>query len=406
MKHHTEYQRMCESLIQAGIDMGEVKQKLKALAIETPSWGYGNSGTRFKVFAWPGAATTIQEKLHDAGIIHKLCGTAPSVALHIPWDKTEDWKALSEYAQAQGVTIGAINPNTFQEDCYKLGSVCHPSAEIRAKAVDHMIECCSIMKETGSQILSVWLADGTNYAGQDSIRGRKTRLRDALKEVYPHLPAGGRMLLEYKFYEPAFYQTDIPDWGTSFALCQALGPQAEVLVDTGHHAMGTNIAAIVANLLDEGRLGGFHFNSRQYGDDDLIVGSANPWELFLIFCELVDAGHEADNIALMIDQSHNIEPKLEAMLLSVLNCQTALAKALVVDRRHLAQRQAEGDVLGAHRILVEAFETDVRPLLQVAREEMGVPMDPIKELRSSGIQERLAQERGQASGSSGGYPGG
>jgi L-rhamnose isomerase/sugar isomerase len=383
-----------DDLSHQGISIEEVKGALKRQAIETPSWGYGNSGTRFRAFPWPGAARTIQEKIHDAGLVHRFSGIAPSVALHIPWDKTDDWPGMAQYAASQGVAIGAINPNLFQEEVYKLGSVCHPSAEVRAKASDHLVECCEIMGQTGSSILSVWLADGTNYAGQDSIRARKARMKEALASAYRALPSGGRMLLEYKFYEPAFYHTDIADWGTSLVLCQSLGPQAEVLVDTGHHAMATNIAYVVAQLLDEGRLGGFHFNSRRYGDDDLIVGAADPFELFAIFCELTEIPEQAKDVAYMIDQSHNIEAKLEAMLLSVLNCQTALAKALIVDRPLLAAMQVDCDVLGAQQVLARAFETDVRPLLAVVREEMGVPLDPLAELRSSGIAQKLAEERG------------
>lgn len=382
-----------DSLTAKGIDVEGVISSLQKQHIETPSWGYGNSGTRFRVFPNPASARNVHEKIDDAARIHKLSGIAPSVALHIPWDYVDDWSALRQYSVERGVKIGAINPNVFQDEVYMLGSLCHPSSDVRAKAVEHMIECCEIMRATGSDILSVWLADGTNYAGQDSIRGRKKNLLDTLQQTYKHLPEGSRMLLEYKFFEPAFYHTDIADWGTSFALCQRLGPKAAVLVDTGHHAPGTNIAYIVAQLLDEGRLGGFHFNARNYADDDLIVGSTNPFELFVIFTELVSAGSLADNVAYMIDQSHNIEPKLEAMLLSVLNCQTALAKALIVDYKSLAVAQAKGDVLGSHRILVDAFETDVRPLLAEVRTRMNVPIDPIRELRESGIEAKLAEER-------------
>nr|HMS56889.1 TIM barrel protein [Fimbriimonadaceae bacterium] len=264
---------------------------------------------------------------------------------------------------------------------------------VREKAIAHLIKCCEIMRATDSDILSVWLADGTNYAGQDDIRSRKNRLLDSLGTVYEHLPENSRMLVEYKFFEPAFYHTDIADWGTAFALCQRLGPNAEVLVDTGHHPQGTNIAYIVAQLLDERRLGGFHFNARQYADDDLIVGSTNPWELFVIFTELVGAGDLANNVAYMIDQSHNIEPKIEAMLQSVLNCQTAYAKALLVDRVALNKAQAECDVLGAHRVLMEAFETDVRPLLREVRSELGVPEDPITHLRSDTYVEQTVSMR-------------
>lgn len=370
-----------QTLVDQGIDLATVTAALQKQHIETPSWGYGLMGTRFKVFADPAAARNVQEKIADAALIHRLSGIAPSVALHIPWDKTDDWGGMRQFAESEGIKLGAINPNVFQDECYRLGSLCHPDAAVRQRAVDHMFECCEIMELAQSPILSVWLADGTNYAGQDNIRERKRRLVETLGQTYARLPKGSRMLIEYKFFEPAFYHTDIADWGTALTLCQKLGPQADVLVDTGHHPQGTNIAYVVAQLLDEGRLGGFHFNARQYADDDLIVGSTNPWELFVIFTELVSAGSLASNVAYMIDQSHCIEPKLEAMLQSVLNCQTALAKALVVDYTLLAQRQLEGDVLGAHRVLMSAFETDVRPLLRHVREQMGVPPDPIAELR-------------------------
>lgn len=399
------YAALADDLQRRGIDVDRVKAALKAQHIETPSWGYGNSGTRFKVFAQAGAARTIAEKIADAAFINRLTGIARSVALHIPWDKTNDWPGLRQYAGALGITLGAINPNVFQDDVYMLGSVCHPQPAVRQRAVAHMIECCDIMRATGSSILSVWLADGTNYAGQDSLRARRHRLHEGLAEVYRHLPAGGRMLLEYKFFEPAFYHTDLADWGMSYALCLKLGPQAEVLVDTGHHAPGTNVAHIVALLLDEGRLGGFHFNARQYADDDLIVGSTNPWELFVIFTELVGAGDTARHVAYMIDQSHNIEPKLEAMLLSILNCQTALAKALIVDYAALSAAQQAGDVLGSHQILVDAFQTDVRPLLRQVRREMDVPAEPMAALRADAYVAKVQAERGTGSSSSSGYPG-
>ena len=399
------YDSLAATLTRSGIDVAAVKEKLQAQAIETPSWGYGNSGTRFKVFPWPGAARNVYEKLDDAAYIHRLTGAAPTVALHIPWDRVDDWPALGQYAAERGIGIGAINPNVFQDEIYKLGSICHPSAEVRERAVAHMIECCGIMAATGSDLLSVWLADGTNYAGQDSMGGRKARLEAALAEVYSHLPAGGRMLLEYKFFEPGFYHTDLADWGIAYATALKLGPRAEVLVDTGHHALSTNIAHIVSYLLAEGRLGGFHFNSRRYADDDLIVGTTNPFELFEIFCELVSAGEAAADVAYMIDQSHNVEPKLEAMLVSVLNCQTAYAKALIVDYESLRARQAEGDVLGAHRVCVDAFETDVRPLLARIRREQGLPPDPLAAYRADDRTARVAAERGVAATGGGGYPG-
>jgi L-rhamnose isomerase/sugar isomerase len=397
------YEQLADDLTRRGIDVDAVKEKLKAQHIETPSWGYGNSGTRFKTFAWPGAANTVREKLADAAYVHRLTGIAPSVALHIPWDKTDDWTALKQYAEEKGIAIGAINPNLFQDDEYKLGSLCSPDAAAREDAIAHMVECCEVMEKTGSDILSVWLADGTNYAGQDDIRKRKRYLEAGLKESYKHLPAGSRMLVEYKFFEPGFYHTDLADWGTAYAMCLKLGPQAEVLVDMGHHAQGTNLAHIVAFLLDEGKLGGFHLNARKYADDDLIVGTENPFQLFTIYTELVGAGGRADDVAYMIDQSHNIEPKLEAMLQSVLNCQTACAKALIVNYDRLHAAQNGGDVLGAHRELVEAYETDVRPLLARVREEMGLHPDPIAAYRADDYAQRIAEERGTAA-AGGGYP--
>jgi L-rhamnose isomerase/sugar isomerase len=390
------YPQLAEQLAERGVNVENVLKHLSAQAIETPSWGYGNGGTRFQVFPWPGAARNIYEKLADAAYVNRLTGVAPSVAIHIPWDKTDDWAALAQYAADLGIRIGAVNPNLFQEQEYKLGSLCSPDAAAREDAIAHMIECCQIMEKVGSTILSVWLADGTNYAGQDSIRRRKHDLQYGLEETYKHLPANSRMLIEYKFFEPAFYHTDLSDWGTAYAMALKLGPQAEVLVDTGHHAQGTNIAHIVAFLLDERRLGGFHLNARKYADDDLIVGSENPFELFAIYTELVSAGDLASNVAYMIDQSHNIEPKLEAMIQSIINCQTAYAKSLIVPYDRLEQAQAAGDVLGSHRILVEAFETDVRPLLAKVREEKGISPDPIAAHRANDYPRKVAEDRGTA----------
>jgi L-rhamnose isomerase / sugar isomerase len=398
------YAPLVEQLAARGIDVDAVKKKLHTQAIETPSWGYGNSGTRFKVFNWPGAARNAHEKLADAAYVHRLTGIAPSVALHIPWDQTDDWPALKQYGENLGVKLGAINSNTFQDDQYKLGSLCSPDSSARENAIAHMIECCEIMEKTGSDILSVWLADGTNYAGQDSLRTRKHLLEYGLTEVYKNLPSNGRMLIEYKFFEPAFYHTDLSDWGMAYAMALKLGAQAEVLVDTGHHAQGTNIAHIVAFLLDEKRLGGFHFNARKYADDDLIVGTENPFELFTIYTELVNAVSLADRVAYMIDQSHNIEPKLEAMIQSVMNCQAAYAKALIVDYKTLAGAQSAGDVLGAHRLLLEAYDTDVRPLLAKVREEKGLNPDPIAAHRGSDYVKKITEDRGTASGSGAGYP--
>jgi L-rhamnose isomerase/sugar isomerase len=409
--HRAAYELLAESLQNQGIDVAAVKAALKQQRIETPSWGYANSGTRFKAFSWPGAATTTRQKLDDAAIVHQLTGVAPSVAIHIPWDKPEDgdYAAMCQYAESRGITIGAVNPNVFQDDAYKLGSLGNPDPAIGEMALDHILECCEIMPKVKSNDLSLWFADGTNYAGQDSLRGRKRRFEQGLKLVYQHLPAGGRMLIEYKFFEPAFYSTDLPDWGTSYAFCLKLGPQAQVLVDLGHHAQGVNIEQIVAFLLDEGRLGGFHFNNRKYADDDLIVGSANPYELFLIYTELAGAELSndeparatADNVAYMLDQCHNIEGKIAPVIYSVLNCQEAYAKALIVPRTRLAQAQSAGEVLEAHRILNDAYRTDVRPLLAQVREELGIAVDPIAAYNASGYEAKIREQRGTATASGG-----
>ncbi|TMC10932.1 MAG: L-rhamnose isomerase [Chloroflexi bacterium] len=386
--------------------------RIAALEVETPSWGYGDSGTRFKVFAQPGAARTIHEKLADAGMVHRLTGISPTVAIHVPWDRVDDWAALRDEATSHGVAIGAVNPNLFQDDDYRLGSLCHASPAIRAKATAHVLECIDIARQTGSTTISLWLPDGTNYPGQDDLRARRRRLLDALREVYAALPQGMRLLVEYKFFEPGFYHTDIADWGAALAICHELGPGAEVLVDTGHHAQGTNVAHIVAQLLDRGRLGGFHFNGRRYADDDLMVGSIDPFDLFLILDELVAAEDDPDleiaagarRVAYMLDQSHCIEPKVEATVQSLVNVQVAHAKALGVDRDRLSAAQAAGDVLEANRTLVDAFETDVRPLLAEARRRLGIDPDPVAALRRSGYAERVARERGTAAAGSG-YPG-
>jgi L-rhamnose isomerase/sugar isomerase len=392
--HSQAYALLTAQLAEKRLDIEAIKRSLKAQRIETPSWGYGDSGTRFAVFRWPGAARDVREKLADAAMVHRLTGICPSVALHIPWDAVDDWAELKAHAESLGIRIGAISPNLFQDEAYKLGSVCHYDPAVRRRAVQHILECVEIAKATGSRIISLWLADGTNYAGQDSLRGRKHRLLESLREVYAALPAGMRLLIEYKFFEPALYHTDLPDWGTAYALTLKLGPRAQVLVDTGHHPQGTNVEQIVAFLLDEGKLGGFHFNARKYADDDLIVGSVNPFELFLIYCELVAASEAVRDVACMIDQAHNIEPKLEAMVLSVVNVQTAYARALLVDREALSERQAAGDVLGAHRVVIDAFATDVRPLLAQVRTEMGLHPDPVIALEESGHEDRIARERG------------
>ncbi|MFD5711963.1 L-rhamnose isomerase [Streptomyces pharetrae] len=374
-------------------DVAAVKAALKTQAVETPSWAYGNSGTRFKVFAQTGVPRDPREKLDDAAKVHEFTGIAPTVALHIPWDKVDDYAALAEHAGERGLRLGAINSNTFQDDDYKLGSICHPDAAVRRKAVDHLLECVDIMDATGSADLKLWFADGTNYPGQDDIRARQDRLDEGLAEVYERLGEGQRMLLEYKFFEPAFYTTDVPDWGTAYAHCLKLGPKAQVVVDTGHHAPGTNIEFIVATLLREGKLGGFDFNSRFYADDDLMVGAADPFQLFRIMYEVVRGGGFTPDVAFMLDQCHNIEAKIPAIIRSVMNVQEATAKALLVDRDALAAAQRAGDVLEANAVLMDAYNTDVRPLLREVRSEMGLAEDPIAAYRASGWAERIAAER-------------
>jgi L-rhamnose isomerase/sugar isomerase len=389
-----------------GIDLEGVKNKLKTLKVETPSWGYGDSGTRFKVFKQVGIPRDPFEKLEDAAQVNRFTGLCPSVALHIPWDKVDDYQKLQDHATSLGLTIGAINPNLFQEDEYIFGSLCNAKASIRRKAVDHILECIDIARTLNSSIISLWLADGTNYPGQDSIRERKRRLQETLLEVYKALDPAMRLLIEYKFFEPAFYHTDLGDWGMSYNMALKLGEQAQVLVDTGHHAQGTNVEQIVAYLLDEQKLGGFHFNSRKYADDDLIVGAINPYELFLIFYQILEASADANpgirstaaNIAYMIDQSHCIEPKIPAMIRSVLNVQTQYAKALLINLDTVRAAQEAQDVLAAEQAVREAFECDVSPLLQVVREEMGVPADPMRAYLASGYGDAiLARGKGGAS---------
>jgi L-rhamnose isomerase/sugar isomerase len=376
-------------------DLTAVKDALKNHQIELPSWAFGNSGTRFKVFGQPGVPRTPYEKASDAAQVHAYTGVAPSMAVHIPWDKVDDYEALAVHAKNNGIRIGTVNSNVFQDDDYKLGSVCNPDPRVRKKALAHLLECVDIMDATGSADLKLWFADGTNYPGQDDISARQDRLAEALAAVYGRLGPGQRMLLEYKLFEPSFYTTDVPDWGTSLLHCQALGPKAMVVVDTGHHAPGVNIEFIVALLLKAGRLGGFDFNSRFYADDDLMVGAADPFQLFRITHEVVKAGAlaPAAGVAYMLDQCHNIEPKIPAQIRSVMNVQEATAKALLVDAGALGEAQRAGDVLGANAVLMDAYNTDVRPLLAGLREELGLAPDPVSAYLASGYGEKIVSER-------------
>ena len=373
----------------------EVRAAVRGLGVETASWAFANSGTRFKVFGQPGVPRDPFEKIADAAQVHRYTGAAPRVSLHIPWDLVDDFAALAAHARDLGVEIGAINSNVFQDDDYKLGSLANPDPAVRAKAVAHHLQCIDVLRATGSTDLKIWLADGLNYPGQDSLRDRQERLADSLAQIYAALDDDHRILLEYKFFEPAFYATDIPDWGTSLTHCLALGDRATVVLDTGHHAPGTNIEFIVMMLLRAGRLGAFDFNSRFYADDDLMVGAADPFQLFRILHEIVaqDAHRPESGVNFMLDQCHNIEPKIPAVIRSVLNVQEALAKALLVDAGALAKAQADGDVLGANAVLMDAYDTDVRPLLAELREEQGLDPDPLAAYRRSGYFERIAADR-------------
>lgn len=373
----------------------EIASQLENQAIELPSWAFGNSGTRFKVFAQPGVPRTPEEKIADAGQVHALTGLAPSVALHIPWDKVDDYAKLAEFAGEQGVALGTINSNTFQDDDYKFGSLAHVDDRVRNKAIQHMFECIDIMNETGSRDLKIWLADGTNYPGQGDLRGRQDRLADSLQQVYARIGEGQRLILEYKFFEPAFYATDVPDWGTSLVQCLALGDRAKVCLDTGHHAPGTNIEFIVMQLLRLGRLGSFDFNSRFYADDDLIVGAADPFQLFRILHEVVRGGGYGpdSDVAFMLDQCHNVEPKIPGQIRSVLNVQEMTARALLVDQVALDEAERAGDVLAANQILMDAFYTDVRAELAEWRAGRGLPADPMAAFAASGYQDQINADR-------------
>jgi L-rhamnose isomerase/sugar isomerase len=389
--HPAAYQSLHDQLTESGRDVDAVQRVLAAFEVETPSWGYGDSGTRFGVFPQPGRPRDVFERIDDAAEVHRLTGTAPAVALHFPWDRVDDLATLTAHLRERGLRAGAVNPNLFQDPGYKLGSLAHPDAAIRRRAVDHMLECVAIATTLGATAQSLWLADGTNYAGQDDLRARRRRLRECLTEVYAALPAEQELLVEYKFFEPAFYATDLADWGSAVLMCRDLGERARVLVDLGHHAQGTNVEQIVAFLADERRLGGFHFNNRKYADDDLIVGSVNPLELFLIFAELGEG--DAPLPRLTIDQSHNVEAKVEAMVLSIVNLQESYAKSLLIDRAALREAQAEGDVLRGHELLLDAYQTDVRPLCAKVRTDLGAAADPVAQLRASGYAERMARER-------------
>ena len=363
--------------------------------IEVPSWAFGNTGTRFRVFGQPGVPRDPFEKISDAAQVHKYSGLSPRVALHIPWDKVPSFQDLKSFAEDSGVSLGTINSNTFQDDEYKLGSLAHSDKSVRQRAIDHHLECIDIMGQTGSKDLKVWLADGTNYPGQDDMRTRQDNLAESLEKIYSELGENHRLVLEYKFFEPSFYHTDVPDWGTALMQVQNLGDNAVVCLDTGHHAQATNIEFIVMQLSRAQKLGSFDFNSRFYADDDLIVGAADPFQLFRIMYEVLRAGalEQESGVVFMLDQAHNLELKIPAQIRSVLNVQEATAKALLVDQDSLRQAQLSGDVLEAHDIFMDAYNTDVREQLASWRESRGLFADPVKSFRDSGYLEKVATER-------------
>ena len=373
----------------------ETLNLLKTQTIELPSWAFGNSGTRFRVFTTAGVPRDPYEKIDDVAQVNAFTGITPRVSLHIPWDKTDDYDALRRHAEDRGIRIGTINSNVFQDEDYKLGSLTNPDERVRAKAIAHHLECIDIMRATSAPALKIWLPDGTNYPGQDSIRERQDRLADSLSQIYAALDDDQLLVLEYKFFEPAFYHTDVPDWGTSLVHCLSLGERAKVVLDTGHHAPGTNIEFIVAQLVRLGRLGAFDFNSRFYADDDLIVGAADPYQLFRIMNEIIAAGALAPDsgVNFMLDQCHNLEEKIPGEIRSATNVQEATAKALLVDREALKAAQLAGDVLAANDIFIDAFNTDVRPMLAELRESQGLAPDPMRAFLDSGYLERVRSER-------------
>ena len=380
------------------MDKDQLFELLDEFVIETPSWGYADTGTRFGKFLQPAAASTIEEKLQDAGVVHRYTGFCPTVATHVLWDfkAGTDPAEVKQIAAAHGVKIGSINPNLFQDQEYKFGSASSPWPGARHAADEHVAYCIEIGRATGSDLLSFWFADGTNYPGQDDIVARKHRMEHALKSWHDAMPAGMTMLVEYKPFEPAFYATDIADWGMSYLYSKKAGPNAKVLVDTGHHLPGCNIEQIVAWLLDEDMLGGFHFNDRKYADDDLTLGSIDPYAVFRIFHEIRNAaerGVDVAKIAYMIDQSHNLKPKIEAMLQTALTAQELYLKACLVDRAKLANAQERTDIVEAEETLRTAFYTDAKPILTAWRAARGLETDPLCAYRASGYEAKAGAER-------------
>jgi L-rhamnose isomerase/sugar isomerase len=399
-----QFETLGNVLTDKGIDVNQAIEQLKQQVIELPSWAVGNSGTRYGVFREDGAARNIWDKIEDCAEIQRVVGVCPVMATHVLWDVTDDGRygPVREYAAERGLKIGTVHPNTFMGQQFKLGSICSPDEAVRRSTIDHFVDCVRITREMGSKVIGIWLADGTNYPGQDHLRSRKQRMYEGLKALYEAMDEDMILAVEYKFFEPGFYTTDLMDWGMSFMMCSRLGNRAKVLVDVGHHPQGANIEHIVALLLDEGKLGGFHLNDRKYADDDLMAGTINPLQLFLIYDQLVDAAQDpataetANNVVYMLDQSHNVEPSIEGIIQSVMNTQTAYAKALLVERDKLHEAQAAGDVILANRLVIEAYELDVQPLLKKVRVEMGCQPDPILAYREGGYAAKIASERAGA----------
>lgn len=394
----TKYNILSEELSKKQIDIESVKDTLKQMVIELPSWAVGNSGTRYGTFREKGAARSVWDKIDDCAEIQRVLGICPVMASHVLWDVTQDgqYAPVREYAESKGMRIGTVHPNTFSGQEFRFGSLCSPIELVRKKTHEHFVDCVRIAREMGSKVIGMWIADGTNYPGQDSLRERKHRLFEGLKVLYDTLDDDMMLVLEYKPFEPFFYTSDVQDWGMSKLMCDKLGDQAKVLVDLGHHLAGVNIEQIISILLDEGKLGGFHFNNRRYADDDLITGTVKPFELFMIFNEIVDASIDGlnTNITYMLDQSHNIEPSIEGIIYSVMNIETAYARSLIVDRKALKQAQQENDVVLSNKILMDAFNTDVEPLIARARLEMGLDdVDPIRNYRNNGWAKRIAEQR-------------
>ena len=405
-----DYEALGRQLRRRGADIDAITATVARFAVALPSWGVGTGGTRFARFPGAGEPRNVYEKLDDCGVIQSLTRATPSVSLHLPWDKSDDYAALRAHGARRGLGFDAVNSNTFQDQkdqarSYKFGSVAHTNAETRAQAVEHNLECIRIGVQLGSKALTLWVGDGANFPGQQHIARAFERYLESAAKIYAGLPADWRLLIEHKMYEPAFYATVIQDWGSSLMAAQTLGPKARCLVDLGHHAPNVNIEMIVTRLIHAGRLGGFHFNDSKYGDDDLDSGSIDPYRLFLIFNELVDAEwRKLPDLALahMLDQSHNVTDPIESLMSSAIELLRAYAQALLVDRAALTDRQEQNDALAATQLLKRAFTTDVTPILARARQQRGGAIDPLAVYRASGYRQRCAAERPPVAGAGGG----